>query len=731
MTRFTTHITLLFLLSRISSAAAVEIKGTVLDPSGAAIGGAQVAIMNRLGIVAQTISDRAGAFQFKTADAANLKLVVTAAGFETKTLPVDASAPPIEVRLSLSPQVDSIQVAGSAIDVPLSEQGGSASVIPRQEIRERNEAQGLELMRYLPGLYVSQTGDRGGAASLFIRGGNANFNLVQIDGVPVNSFGLGIGFDFAHVPTDFLDRIEVVRGPQSAVYGSYANSGVVNFVTRSAEDTPPLDLLLEGGSHNERRFALGSGWKIRGFGLTAFASRMDTDGPVVNSDYRNENLDLHLTRNFGRQNFAVHGNFNSNESGVPGPYGSDPLHQFTGIDRLSRNKNNFADYGFHYQADLSQRVRQELFGGFFLNNNYFKSDFSSFNKDIRGQAETRTVVSVTSQYTMAAGFVFSREEAKNTFISGDSFTPFLLRRDQEGIYWENRFQLGQRLFLNAGARAEIFQTPHIPGNATFGRPEFRAQTLTRVNPKIAVAYLVSFTRLHASFGTGIRPPAGLEIAFTNNPALKPERTTGFDVGIDRRFLRDRVSLEGTYFYSRFWDLIVSLGGPLAKLSSYRSDNLSNSRAQGVELGATLRPLRTVSLSGNYTWLQSKILALRGSGNLAPAFFRVGQELLRRPRHSGAITSTFSYRNLSANVIGYFRGSTLDVEPHNGAFGGLFRNSGYANVGINVNYRAGYGVTLYGNLRNAFNQYYEEVFGFPSPRLNFVAGLKWSLARGKQ
>jgi len=730
MTRFSAPVTLFFLLSRISPAAAVDIRGTIQDPSGAAIAGAQIAAMNRVGVVAQTISGRAGEFELKAADSANLKLIVTAAGFETKTLPVGSTAAPMEVRLSLAPQVDSIQVVGSAIDVPLSEQGSSVSVIPREEIRERNEAQGFELMRYLPGLVLSQTGDRGGATSLFIRGGNANFNLVQIDGVPVNSFGLGIGFDFAHIPTDFLDRIEVIRGPQSAVYGSYANSGVVNFVTRTAEDTPPLDLLAEGGSHNERRFAIGSGGKIGGFGVAAFASRMDTGGPVTNSDYRNENLDLHLSRNFGRQNFAVHGNFNSNETGVPGPYGSDPLHQFSGIDRLSRNKNNFSDYGFHYQADVSQRVREELFGSFFLNNNFFKGDFSSFNKDIRGQAETRTVVSVTREYTMAAGFVFSREEAKNTFLSDNNFQPFLLRRDQEGIYWENRFQLGQRLFLNVGARGEVFQTPRIASNLSFGRPEFRGQTISRVNPKIAVAYIVRSTRLHASFGTGIRPAAGLEIAFTNNPALKPERTTGFDVGVDRRFLQDHVSLDATYFYNRYSDLIVSLGGPLAKLSSYRSDNLSNSRAQGVELAATLRPVRHVSVTGNYTWLQSEILALNGSSNLAPTFFRVGQELLRRPRHSGAVTSTFAYRKLTANVIGYFRGSTLDVEPQNGAFGGLFRNSGYANVGINLNYSAGYGVTAYGNLRNAFNQYYEEVFGYPSPRLNFVAGLKWSLTRAK-
>src|SRR6266545_4086383 len=93
----------------------------------------------------------------------------------------------------------------------------------------------------------------------------------------------------------------------------------------------------------------------------------------------------------------------------------------------------------------------------------------------------------------------------------------------------------------------------------------------------------------------------------------------------------------------------------------------------------------------------EILALDGSSSLASNFFRVGQQLIRRPKHSGAVVSTFSYRKVTANITGYFRGSTLDSEPNLGASAGLFVNPGYANVGVNVNYRIGAGVTLYGNL----------------------------------
>lgn len=698
-------------------AATVTVRGVVLDPSGAPIPGAQIAARNRLGVVAQTSSDHLGAFDIDAGDSDTL--IATAPGFSTATVPVRER---VEIHLAIAPQVDSVQVPGSAIDVPLSEQGSSVTVIPRQEIQQRNEARASDLLRYVPGAVISQTGSPGGATSLFLRGGNANFNLVRINGVAVNPFGLSIGFDFAHVPADFLERIEVIRGPQSALYGAGANSGVVNFVTRSATKAPSLNVLAEGGTWRERRFALAGGGALRGFGILALASSFNNDGPVPNSDYRNQNLDL----NVSRRNLVFNGNFNSNDTGQPGPWGSDPARLFPGIDLVSRNRNNFSDYGVRYQFDATPRVRTEFFGGFFLNNNEFAGPFSSFNKDIRGQAEARTILSVTRGYTMAAGYEFTREEARNTYISDDNFVPFLLRRDQHGIYWENRLALGGRFFANAGVRGEIIDTPAIPGNAAFGRPPFASNTIRRLSPKIALASVWRGTRLHASFGAGIRPPQGLELAFTSNPALKPERTASFDAGVEQRLAASRVSLDATYFYNRYYDLIVSLGGTLAHLSSFTSDNLANSRARGLELTARARPAAWASITGTYTYLGSRILSLDRSRNLAPQFFEVGQPLLRRPAHSGAITSAFSWRRITTNVVAYFRGETLDVEPNYGASAGLFRNPGYANLGINLNIALAHGVTAYGNLRNALNQRYEEVFGYPSAPLNFVAGLKWSL-----
>jgi outer membrane receptor protein involved in Fe transport len=710
---------------------AASLKGTVADPSGAPVVGAQVAVSVPAGIAARTLTGVNGSFELDTAvaNAPDAKLVVAAPGFRTAEIALAAASQPLLVKLELAPLQDSVSVVGSAIDVPASQQGGSTSIVTSEEIRQSNLAQAVDLLRYLPGMAISQTGFTGGLTSLYLRGGYDDFNLVEIDGIPVNGFG-GT-FDFAHIPAEELDRVEVIRGPESAVAGEYANSGVVNFVTREAGGAPNLDILAEGGTYQERRFGIAGGDTLAGFGISFAASRLDDNGPVPNSDYRNENLMLNLLRRFGSQSLNFHGDFDSNTVGEPGPYGSDPNNNYAGIDTVSRSKNNSSDYLAHYQADLfSGRIKEDLFASFFLNNNGYTSPYGfSFNKDLRGQAEWRMTASVKPWYTVALGTVETIEEVRNTYITDASSDTFPIRRNDLAFYLENRFQLPGGWSINAGVRGEFVSTGAIPTDG-YSRPVFPAQSVSAVDPKVAAAYTRGGTRLHASFGTGFRPPTGFDLAYTDNPSLKPERTRGFDAGVEHRFFHDILSLDATFFDNRYYDLIVILGGNLSVLSHYESDNIANARGLGTEYSARLRPARWLYITGWYTWLDSEILSLNGTANLAPAPFTVGQQLLRRPANSGAFAATFTRGRVSGGLDGYFRGSILDVDPSYGASAGLFQNPGYANLGLNLNYKLGRGLTAYGNLRNALDQHYEEVFGYPSPRRNFVTGLKWSFAGAK-
>ncbi len=715
-----------------SSLYSAEIKGTVVDPTQSPISGALVAAVNNAGVIVQQIPDDQGRYDFNVSPLfENYQLRVTAPGFQMVTVGAGVAY----VQLALAPQSESIKVTGSAIDVPADQQGTSTSVITSAELRDRNEAQAFDLMRELPGMVFAQNGARGTVADLFVRGGSSNYNLVELNGIPINSFYYGGLFDFSQIQSDFVSEIDVARGPQSAVNGSYAIASVVNFITRSPENGPALDIIAEGGTHEENRFAVSGSMMAHGWGFAASGSSLLTNGPVPNSDYRNDNLFLSGEHRWYTQNLFLFGDFTSNDVGEPGPYGSDPKDLYPGLDLISRSKNNTPTAGLHYQDDFTNNVRLDILAGFFLNNSFYISPYGdSFNKDIRAYGDARGTWRIFPFWTLAGGFAFAREEMRNTFVAGLNLNPFDLRRDNEGIYLDNHFSLlKNKLFVNAGLRGELYQTGFIPANfyAYPANSDIPARDYSRLNPKISGVYVLrADLRMHASYGTGIRPPGGSDLAFTDNPALKPERTESYDIGIEERFLNNQLSVDATYFHNDYRDLIVSLGGSLAVLSQYYTDNLAKANAKGVEATAKYRPATWVSITGNYMWLETEALSLDGGIGLVQEYFYPGQPLLRQPKQSGSLVSSFHLGKVDANLLGYFRGRDLDVEPNYGASAGLYWNPGYVNAGINVNYRMRGNLTLYGNLRNALDRHYEEIYGFPAPFLNVVAGVKWSLARAR-
>ncbi len=715
-----------------SQLTAAELKGVVVDPSSRPIPGAQVAAINASGVITSQITDDRGAFDIYVSPLYDgVQLRVAATGFLTTTVGMTAA----HIQLSLAPQADSIRVVGSAIDVPASQQGTSVTTITSAELRSRNEAQAEDLIRETPGVQLEQSGPRGSVTDLFVRGSDSKYNLVLLDGIPINSFYYGGLFDFAHVPSDLIQEIDIARGPQSAIYGSYALGSVVSFETRAPENGAAFDALGEGGSHDENRFALsGSGMPLRDWGIAGSISSFLGNGSVPNADYENKSVFLSTSYRWRTQHLFAFGDYDANNVGEPGPFGSNPKGIYTGIDLVSRSKNDTSTYGLHWQDGITDSLRADVMAGFFLNNSLYISPYGpSFNKDIRAYAEGRLTYSVNKYWSMAGGYSFDREEMRNTYVTTTSGSEFLLRRDNSGIYWDNQITWG-KFHINAGLREEIYQTPLVPADA-YGypaRPVFPARLADKLNPKISGAYsLDAVTRLHASFGTGIRPPGGSDLAFTNNPDLKPERTESYDIGIERRLLNNQLSLDVTWFHNDYKDMIVSLGGSLAKVFAYSTDNLASARAEGVEASARYRPVTSwFTITGSYMWLESEALSLNGGSGLIQQYFYAGQPLLRRAKQSGSAVGTFRYQKFDVNPTVYFRGHSLDVEPNYGASEGEYWNPGYVNVGINVNYRWKDNITLYGNLRNALDRRYEEVYGFPSPLLNFVAGVKWSLAKAR-
>ena len=459
--KLNTPLTLMAAMLFASSLYSAEIQGTVSDPAQRPISGAQVAAFNDVGVITSQITDDQGHFDFNVSplfDAYQLR--VTAAGFQTVVVGAGASA----IQLMLAPQSDSIRVEGTAIDVPASQQGTSVSVITSAELRERNEAQALDVMRELPGMVFAQSGSRGGVADLYVRGGGSNYNLVELNGIPMNSFNYGGLFDFSQIPSDFISEIDVARGPQSAVNGSYAIGSVVNFITRSPENGPALDIVAEGGTHFENRFSVSGSILMHGWGIAGSLSSLRDNGPVANSDYRNDNIFLSAEHRWYTQSLFLFGDFTSNEVGEPGAYGSNPVGLFSGLDLISRSKNNTPTAGLHYQNDFTSNVRLDITAGFFLNNSFYASPFGdSFNKDLRPYGDARSTWRIASWWTFAEGFAFSREEMRNSYVTDSNFNGFLLRRDNEGIYIDNHFLVLQKALRQRGTARRGLSNAGDPG----------------------------------------------------------------------------------------------------------------------------------------------------------------------------------------------------------------------------------------------------------------------------
>lgn len=736
----TTALPFLVFLMGCAGSRAATLQGTVFDPSGRAVPGARVNLFAPLQAIDERQTDSRGQFEFDHLRSGVYRLVAEAPGFAASSTEIelrDRETETVNLHLRLSVVQEHVIVSASLGGALAPQIGSSVSVVTRAEIEERDAQNVYEVLRGIPGVEINQTGRRGGVASAFIRGGNSNYNLVMVDGVQVNTFGGD--FDFASLPAEGVDHVEVTRGPQSALYGSNAVTGVVNIVSRRGEGPPHFNLLEEIGSYSTWRVATGASGLTRGLGWAVHVSRMYSGGVVPNDRYRSQNAFLSLDdRRSQRRQAAFRFFGNANDAGAPGPFGSDPDQLFSGIDGVSRDKQNLFAYQGSYSERVSARFRQVVTGSIATSNFFFISPFGdSFSNNLRGIVNTRSEVTISGKDFLVAGFEYNREQIKNTFIADGEGTPFLLPRTSLAYFLENRWSPSNRWYLIAGLRIDDIRTQQLSPDAFGSRPFLPATSVTKVNPRVSVAYFAheggtgarfGTTRLHGSFGTGIRAPNGFELAFTNNSGLKPERSTSFDAGAEQRFLSNRAVLDVTYFHNRFKDQIVVLGGSLRNLSTFKSDNLANARSQGLEISFRSRPVSSLAVGGDYTLLDTAVLGLDGS-TLAQVPFQVGQQLLRRPRNSGAYYVTWEHGPLMLTTNAYVRGAVLDLEPNLGSFACtlglpcLFTNKGYIRADIGFTYRLLHGLELYGRVNNFLNRKYEESFGFPALHANVLGGMR--------
>ncbi len=723
------------------------INGRVVDPDQRPVADARVLLVAAGAPIRSAETNSRGEFALVAPDGGRYELRIAAEGFRAEPVVYEASAAARDVgtiALTISAVSETLVVSAAQTELPRSQTPASVFVIGASELRDRQVVTVADALRQVPGLSVARSGSLGALTSVFPRGGESDYTLVYVDGIQMNAFGGG--FDFAHLATASLDRIEIVRGPQSALYGSNAIGAVVRAVTRDG-GPPAAEASIEAGSFGTMRMTAGTSGTVNNWSWNGGVDRLVSDGfngqhSAAGDEIQNDRYERTEVVGGGgwrnAQGAAVRGDvrFARDDRGFPGPFGSNPVGAYTGIDLISHGNDDRWGALVAGTIPSGPRVRTTAQVAWNRDTGDFVSRFdTSTSSSRRTTGRVQTDIAAGRGVDLSVGAEFQGERATSTYITDDQ-GQMPIERSVQAYFGEARWNAGARLLATAGLRIDDIHRDAIGAlNDPFSpRPAMAADNVVSVNPKVAGAYYVSTargteTKVRAAAGTGIRPPDGFELAFTDNPSLKPERSRSVEAGIDQAFASGRGLIEATWFKNTFDDLIIAVG-KFVESSRYRTDNISNARAQGLELATTIRTrvsgLDLQSRVG-YTFLDSEILAVDGTA-AAPSPFTVGQPLLNRPRHQWSIDASVARSRFTAWTRGGGRGRVLAVEPSYGTFGGLFDAAGYGVWNAGASWQFSRHLDLFGRIENLFDRSYEEVYGYPALGRGVLAGVRVAASR---
>lgn len=720
----------------VSPAFADSVHGRVLDPQSRAVPSARVLIVRGSTVVATARTSDDGRFGPIVLPPGDYEVLTAAPGFHAEPLriTVDASGTiDVNVTLSLAAVSDAVVVSAAQVDRPLSRVTDSVTVIDRADLEARQIDTVADALRFVPGFGVAASGGAGALTSIFPRGGESDYTQVFADGIALNAFGGG--FDAAHLPASGIDRIEIVRGPQSALFGGGAVGGVVNVVTRHG-GPPQGTAAFEAGGLGTSRFSASAAGSRRAWTWGAAVDRIVTDGMVENDDYRNVTGSGSVGwSDRATRRIRIDAQVGHNERGVPGPYGSDPVGLYGGLDTVSRGINTTRGVGATAVIGDPRVLRHRLTAAWSDAPSRFISPYGESEDQTRRLTARYQADVERTRVGLSVGGEFLHERADNTYITGEAFEPVPVQRDITGLFAESRWQAGTRGAVTAGVRVERLSRRPLEAdpNAWSPRPSFPDDVVWSANPKVSLSWWLrqptsagsGWTKVRAGAGTGIKPPTAFEIAFTDNPSLKPERSRSVDAGIEHAFSAT-LAADATWFANRYDDLIVTVGSAFAGASRYRTDNIANARARGLELGVRWRSRFGVAARVAWTWLDTEVLGVDREPSVAPSPFAVGDPLVRRPPQQGSAELSWTGSRGGAFLLVNGRGTMADLEPNYGST--VFDNPGYTVFTAGGAIRLGRGVEVYGRVLNLLNRSYEETLGFPAPGRRAMVGLRVAAGR---
>jgi len=616
-------------------------------------------------------------------------LVGPAAAQETKTL-------------------EPVVVTGTRIETPAEQMGASVTIVDGEVFDTRHYPTVDEALRNVPGVEIRRSGSFGKTTSVSIRGANPNQVQILVDGVRFKSPTLGQG-ELADVAPDMIERIEVIRGPQSTIYGSDAIGGVVHIITKRGSGPPTVTASQEVGNNDTLRTRAGLSGAWREFDYALGFYHLESNGQFPNDgvDQNAAAGRFGVTLPWGNTRVGAAVRYNKTDTGLPIEFVGNPSpNRPTLFDPNTRQESET------YTATIDVRTRPvswwegELRLSRFYNNQAFIDppdpfpcppatfgvcNFPGRFKVRRNEVEGLSHFHIGTWSTSTFGVEW-REESAN--VQGTSaFSP---NTETVSGFFQQTFRFFDRLFMTAGVR--------VDDNDVFGRATTERGSL---------AYVVKEwgTRLHGSAGSGFRAPTFNDLFFPgfSNPAILPEESFSWDVGVDQRFWKDRVKLGLTFFRNDFTNQILCCV-PLATPPFATTANIGRSRSSGIEFAAEVVVLHNLVTALNYTYTDTENLV-------------TDQPLPREPRHrwNGLITWEPIPR-LSLFTELYIQ--TRAFEP----LGNVY-TSGYVRVDVGGTWRilerrgVLKALDFTTRIQNVTDEGYVEVQGFPAPGIQALVGLR--------
>ncbi len=600
-----------------------------------------------------------------------------------------------------------VVTASRAKPVPKKQYGGSSTFISAEDLELRQTRQISDILRDVPGVAVNRSGGVGGITQVRLRGTEANHTLVLIDGIEASDPYQG-EFDFATLIGDDVASIEVLRGQQSALYGSDAIGGVIAYRTASGREAPGLRGRIEGGSFSSFDSALRYGGYEGGLDYALSAAYNSTEGTPTarfgTRDVGGKNLSLagrFVYEASERLSFRAIGRYAFTEADSnPQLYApADPLNGFVvDGDGTYENKVFYGLVGMDYALMDGAWTHSLTLQGVDSERETYQfgaQDYSFKGARVKGSYVTAyTFGSDELKHTITGAIDWKREFFRNTtpYYSGDVVEKRTL--DNTGFVASYDLLAGDVFGFGASVRYDENDL-------------FKNATTWRVQASYAFA---SGTRLHAAGGSGIKAPGVFELYgffpsfFTGNPNLKAERSIGWEFGVEQAFLDGAAKIDVTYFSNTLEDEIATVGFPSTPVNL-----ATDSEQQGIEVSVQAIIDANWRVFASYTWLNAE---------------QNGVQEVRRPEHSGSLNLSYLADDdlWSATLTVRYNGQMTDSNFTNfGPYPAVLDSFTLVNLGGDV--RVTDSIRAYARVENLTDETYEEVYTYATPGRAFYAGIK--------